>query len=198
MQQRSGETREKILKSAFDAFAHEGYDATGVAEICSAAGVSKGAFYHHFPSKQDVFITLLNDWLAEIDQALAGAIRSSSTVAEGILAMADRARGIFSSSDERLPMFLEFWTRASRDPAVRQAAIAPYRHYEGYFVDLIRRGIAEGSLDPVDPDLAARALVSLAVGLFFQGILDPEGAAWDEIALGSIGLLMNGLKRRLV
>ena len=196
MQQRGEETRAKILKAAFEVFAQEGYDATGVAEICARAGVSKGAFYHHFLSKQAVFITLLDDWLVEIDQALAGALQVSPSVAEAILTMADRAREVFSSSDRRLPMFLEFWTRASRDPEVWTATIAPYRHYEAYFIELIRRGVEDGSLRPVDPDLAARALVSLAVGLFFQGILDPQGAAWDEIARGSIDLFLQGLARR--
>ena len=55
-QQRSEETRARILAAALDRFARYGYDATGVAEICRAAGVSKGAFYHHFPSKQAAFL----------------------------------------------------------------------------------------------------------------------------------------------
>ena len=60
MQARSHETRSRILQSAIDLFSKEGYDATGVAEICTAAGVSKGAFYHHFPTKQALFLALLD------------------------------------------------------------------------------------------------------------------------------------------
>ena len=61
-QQRSEETRARILHAALECFSRTGYDASGVAEICAAAGVSKGAFYHHFPTKQAVFIELLNFW----------------------------------------------------------------------------------------------------------------------------------------
>ncbi len=196
MQQRSEETRARILEAAFQSFAREGYDATGVAEICAAAGVSKGAFYHHFPTKQAVFLTLLEDWLQGIDRELAAALEGSPSVAAGILRMAERAREIFRAADRRLPMFLEFWTQASRDTQIRQVVIAPYRRYETYFAGLIRGGIADGSLEPIDADLAARALVSLAVGLFLQGLLDPEGAAWDEVAMGSIRLMLEGMTRR--
>ncbi|HEX9012494.1 MAG TPA: TetR/AcrR family transcriptional regulator [Anaerolineaceae bacterium] len=196
MQSRSEETRQRILHAALTAISRDGYDATGVAEICSEAGVSKGAFYHHFPTKQAVFLTLLEDWLADIDRGLSSALEGSATVAEGLLRMVAPAETAFQSANDQLPMFLEFWTQASHDPAVWQATIAPYRRYEGYFAQLIRRGIEDGSFQPVDPDLAARTLVSLAVGLFLQSILDPQGAAWDEVALGSIRLLMNGLSRR--
>jgi len=62
MQQRSEETRKHILEAAQRLFSAKGYDATGVAEICQAAGVSKGAFYHHFLTKQAVFLVLLENW----------------------------------------------------------------------------------------------------------------------------------------
>ncbi|MGD8474909.1 MAG: helix-turn-helix domain-containing protein, partial [Anaerolineae bacterium] len=68
VQQRGEETRTRILDVAQEAFARYGYDATGVAEICRRAGVTKGGFYHHFPSKQDVFLEMLERWLEGMDQ----------------------------------------------------------------------------------------------------------------------------------
>ncbi|MCX6071787.1 MAG: helix-turn-helix domain containing protein, partial [Chloroflexi bacterium] len=56
-------TEARILDAAAECFGRRGYDATGVADLCETAGVSKGAFYHHFPSKQAVFMALLNRWL---------------------------------------------------------------------------------------------------------------------------------------
>jgi len=193
LQQRSEETRAHILTAATQAFAREGYDATGVAEICAAAGVSKGAFYHHFPTKQAVFLTLLEEYLAEVDRSLEAALVDSSSVAQGFLQMVEQVGGVFRTAGQRLPMFLEFWTQASRDPSIRGVVLAPYQRYQDYFAALIRRGIADGSLRETDPDLAARALVSLAVGLFLQGILNPDGAAWDEVTQGSIRLFLDGL-----
>ena len=58
MQQRSEETRNAIIEAAETLFTQQGYTAAGVAEICEAAGVSKGAFYHHFETKQAVFLAV--------------------------------------------------------------------------------------------------------------------------------------------
>jgi len=62
-QQRSEETYSRILDAAAASFARNGYERTGVAEICHAAGISKGAFYYHFSSKQALFLALLQRWL---------------------------------------------------------------------------------------------------------------------------------------
>jgi AcrR family transcriptional regulator len=64
-QQRGEETRSHILDVAGELFAERGYDATSVAGICARAGVTKGAFYHHFKSKQAVFLELRDRWLVK-------------------------------------------------------------------------------------------------------------------------------------
>jgi hypothetical protein len=79
-------------------------------------------------------------------------------------------------------MFLEFWLQASRDKKIWQASIAPYRRYHKYFTSLIRKGVAEGSMANVDPDIAARMMVAMAMGLLLQSLLDPKGANWARVS----------------
>ena len=194
MQQRSEETRARILDAAIRRFAIAGYDAASVEEICTEAGVSKGAFYHHFPTKQAIFLALMQAWLALIDTGLDAA--REDTVPKTLLHMTDLLPGVFAAAEDRLPTFLEFWLQASRDETVWKAIIAPYRHYQESFSKLIADGVAEGSLKPVDSQVAAQAIVSLAVGLVLQGVLDPHGADWEKIARESMRILMNGLERQ--
>ena len=191
MQQRSEETRARLLEAALKRFALRGYDVASVEEICADAGVSKGAFYHHFPSKQAIFLALLEAWLATIDQGLE-ALRQE-TVPQTFVRITEILPGLLAAADERLPLFLEFWAQASRDESVWKATIAPYRHFQQYFAGLVAEGIAEGSFQPVDPQAAARLIVSLAVGLFLQGVLDPRGADWQAEASESMKILMQGL-----
>jgi AcrR family transcriptional regulator len=193
MQLRSEETRKCILSTAADLFSIHGYDATGVAEICRAAGVSKGAFYHHFPSKHSVFLALLNDWLDGIENSLSTLPQEEATVPRSLVRMAGLMDFIFESARGRLPIFLEFWLQASRDPDVWKAAIQPYRHFQDFFAALVEKGIAEGSIRPVDPHQAARAIVSLAMGLLLQGLLDPQGANWGQVAQESMQFLVQGM-----
>jgi AcrR family transcriptional regulator len=196
MQHRSEETRHHILDTATRLFSKNGYDATGVAEICAASGVSKGAFYHHFPSKQAVFFELLNSYLNGIDSGFKLMRQEDKGVPQAILQMAGLVGTLFQSDDIHLPIFIEFWTRANHDPLVWEAAIAPYRRYQSYFAALIQEGIDEGSIQPVDAQLAARVLVSLGLGMLMQSLFDPEITDWRTEATQSTELLMNGIVRR--
>ena len=56
------ELKDKIIDSAYELFAENGYDKTTVADIINKAGCSKGGFYHHFKSKFEIIeaITMSN------------------------------------------------------------------------------------------------------------------------------------------
>jgi AcrR family transcriptional regulator len=193
MQARSEETRQRITQNAARLFSDKGYDATGVAEICDASEVSKGAFYHHFPSKQAIFIELLQDWLKNLDEGLGKAARNAADVPDGLLGMAAEMKGVFAAADGRIQLFLEFWQQARRDPEVWKEFVAPYRRYQDFFAGIIQQGIDEGSLRPVDPRAAGHALVALAVGIVVQGVLDPKAAAWDQVTRDAVQLLIDGM-----
>ncbi len=55
-------TRERLLQAGLALMLSKGYAATTVDEICAAAGVSKGSFYHAFPSKEDLGLAILDDY----------------------------------------------------------------------------------------------------------------------------------------
>lgn len=191
MQQRSEETRAHILEAAVKQFSINGYNKASVDSICEQAGVSKGAFYHHFQTKQDVFLALLDGWLQTVDRAIEAS--SDKPVPEIFEQLAEAFPYIFESAGDNLPMFLEFWLQASRDETIWEASIAPYRRYHKHFVSLIKKGITEGSFVDTNPDLAARLIVSAAMGLLLQSLLDPEGAKWEKVARETVQLMMKTL-----
>lgn len=192
-QPRGDETRTRILDAAIECFTHGGYDATGVAEICERAGVSKGAFYHHFLSKQAAFLALFERWLGGLDSVLQATRPAGGTVPQKLEGLAVMVEQVLRVSAGEIPMFLEFWRQAAKDPDVWQVTIEPYRRFRSAFTALVSDGIAEGTLRPVDPELAAHVIVSLGVGLVLQGVLDPDGADWRGAADQAVRLLLEGL-----
>jgi AcrR family transcriptional regulator len=194
-QSRGEETRTRILEAATEAFARYGYDATGVAEICRRAGVTKGGFYHHFPSKQAVFLEMLEQWLVGIDDGLEVAEAGGQNVPEKLLGMTAMIHSVFKEAGGGLPIFLEFLTKAAHSPVVWQATVAPFRKYHAFFAQMVQDGIDEGSLRSVNPDLASNLLLSFAVGLLALGLLDPHGANWGEVAQEGMGMLLEGIEK---
>lgn len=194
MQQRSVETREKILQTAQGLFASGGYDATGVSQICAAAGLSKGAFYHHFPSKHAVFMALLQNWLQELDKGFSTARGESRDVLDGISKMAASSDVIFESIQGQFPLFLEFWEKSIRDERVWEETKEPFMKYYFYFSQLIKSGIADGSIRDVPVYTTSRAIIGLAIGIILQGLLYPQDADWKEELQNSMNLLLKGLQ----
>jgi TetR/AcrR family transcriptional regulator, transcriptional repressor for nem operon len=59
---RPGGARSKLLDAAISIIRKKGYAATSVDELCARAGVTKGAFFHHFPSKDSLAVAAVNQW----------------------------------------------------------------------------------------------------------------------------------------
>lgn len=195
-QQRGEETRKQIMSAAIELFCRQGYDAAGVAEICTSAKVSKGAFYYHFPSKQALFLAIMDKWLRDLNDQLLSFHVPGKTIPQSILDMADTMRVVFKDASGQLPMFMEFMIQASRDKAIWNAAIAPYQQYQESFAALIKEGVVEGSLKAdIDDQVAARVLISFAVGLLLQGIVVPEAADWENVASQGVRMILESIQR---
>jgi len=195
---RGAETRNTILASALDLFSQNGYEATSVAEICLHAQISKGAFYHHFATKQDLFLALMDTWIDFIADMFQSAGEVAESVPEALEQMASIAGGLLDSMESGIPILLEFWTQASRHPVIWEKAVAPYRRFLKYFTDLIQSGMDQGQfLATLNADQSARTLISVAMGLLLQAIFDPKDAHWHEITNSSIKMLINSMRSEI-
>ena len=68
--QRSQQTRESILDAALNNFAHKGYHDTRMDDIVTEAGSSKGVVYFHFPGKEYLFLTLVDEFASRLAKLL--------------------------------------------------------------------------------------------------------------------------------
>ena len=190
-QARSIATRQALLQAAERLFAARGYLAVSVDEMCRAAGVSKGAFYHHFPSKQAVFLALLENWLQRLQSTLEAEMAAHDTPAQALLAMSAHVGQIGAANQNQWPLFLDFWSQAVRDPAVWEATVAPYRRFENLFAEWLAASWSEHP-SPTDPRTAARSLLALTLGVLLQGMLLPQEADWGAVAYHGILTLLRG------
>src|SRR5689334_14437184 len=65
------DTRSRVQKVALELFAEQGYEKTSLREIAEHLGVTKAALYYHFKSKEDIILSLVEDYKAQMD-ALIG------------------------------------------------------------------------------------------------------------------------------
>ena len=98
-------TRERILAAATELFGAHGYEGTSIGAVLEAAGVARGALYHHFPSKEALFDAVL-------DRVVAGI---AATTAEAARAAADPVESLRAGCDA--------WLQLALDPAVQRIAL---------------------------------------------------------------------------
>jgi len=79
-------TRDRLIEAGRAAFGERGYDATSIAEILDAAGVAKGALYHHFDTKAALFDAVLDRVVQEIAEGAAEWARSAPDPAASLKA----------------------------------------------------------------------------------------------------------------
>jgi TetR/AcrR family transcriptional regulator, transcriptional repressor for nem operon len=63
-------TRSKLIEAAHNLVRKQGYTATSVDQICAAASVSKGSFFHHFASKEALAAAAADEWTARADELI--------------------------------------------------------------------------------------------------------------------------------
>lgn len=195
-EERSEETRGRILAAAAESFARQGYDVTSVDAICRLAGVSKGAFYHHFPSKSSAFIALLGAWLDQLDRRFHAVQAQGGSVPQQIARMADDAGSIFQVAGSNWNILLEFWAKAKAEPEVAASMMATLRRYQAMFEALLARGESEGSLQAGDATLGAALLLSVVLGTLLQGLLDPQGRDWGGVLQRELAYVMTCMEGR--
>jgi AcrR family transcriptional regulator len=140
--------RDRILETAYDLFSHHGIRAVGVDRIVAESGVAKMSLYRHFPSKDQLVLTFLqererrwtNEWLR------AQAESRSDTPGGRMLAIFDVFGEWFAVDDFEgctfINVLLEYDDRAS---PVRQASVEHLRNIRSFLTELAREG---GATDP--------------------------------------------------
>lgn len=196
-QQRRGiETRNEILQAAEALFAREGYEAAGVAGICQDAGVSKGAFYHHFQTKEEVFLELFRDWVERLDAQVSALGRAEGKVADRIFSMTGVLQEVLQAAQEGMPIYLEFWGRAMRDPDVLRITIEPFYRFRDLFSGMLEGEVGDERLSGYEATTAAQIFLCFALGLLIQGTVDPGGADWEQVSRQGIEVLLRGYEMR--
>lgn len=85
VQARAEATRRRIIESAVDLFDELGYGETGLADVLQRAGVSKGAFYYHFDSKEAVASAIIDQFRVQNAERVAEAIDRNAPLLERII-----------------------------------------------------------------------------------------------------------------
>lgn len=169
------ETRRRLLESARQLFARQGYGGCSVDAIAEGAGYSKGAFYSNFESKEAVFLELLREHKAAVLGEVAGLFEKGGDVIQ-ILAGVEAFFREQEKDSYWCLLSLEFQLMAARDPVFHAQFLEMFRAERQQIAAFVAALHAKaGVLPPLPPEQLAAGLYSLFQGVQLQGLADPEG-----------------------
>ncbi|WP_212832647.1 TetR/AcrR family transcriptional regulator [Catellatospora sp. TT07R-123] len=165
--------RRQIIDAARACFSRNGFHATSMQDVISEAGLSVGAFYRYFRSKEELISAIAEDVIGMIGEIL-DQVRTDEPVPPLAEAMSRVLRAVEPQlgPDGVFPMALQVWAESLRNPQLAEFVRRVYGTVRHHFDDLARRQIAAGHLPPgADPHAVGTVLFSLIPGYALQRVL---------------------------
>jgi AcrR family transcriptional regulator len=191
-----GTARERLLDAAAEVFAERGYRATTVDDIAAAAGLTKGAVYWNFDSKEALFAALIEERVDRRARELIGVTEHSPRETETAPVV---SRGVTSFADEQQTLILlvqEYWSLAVRDRKLRSAYRKRQRDLRRRLASALEaRHRTTGVALTFPADKLATGIVALISGLAQERVADPD-AVPDELLGELLSLFYDGLVHR--
>ncbi|MEU8261666.1 TetR/AcrR family transcriptional regulator [Micromonospora sp. NPDC048999] len=190
--------RAEILNAAAHRFARDGFHLTSMADIISESGLSAGAVYRYFRSKEEIIGAVAETALTTADEVFARLLADNATPspAEAVSAMVNgilsRAINDPAIGQDLTRIAVQAWGEALRNPEIRGRANDAYRRLRGHCAEVARRWQAAGNL-PIDavPEHVGAAMLGLTQGFLLQHLL-VEGTTAPDYLAGVHALLSPG------
>ncbi|WP_073419300.1 MULTISPECIES: TetR/AcrR family transcriptional regulator [Geodermatophilus] len=176
--------RDQILDAATARFAANGFQATGMADVIAASGLSAGAVYRYFRSKDELIAAIVERVVgaaaARFEQLLED--DAAPDPAEAVAAAVEMVAELTTRGPVDLSrVAVQAWGEALRNPGVHAVVDPAYRTMRGYFVEIARRGQAAGRFPAdADPLHLGATMMSSVFGFVLQRLLlgDVDPAAY--------------------
>ncbi len=197
--------RAEIVAAARRCFSRDGFHQTSMPEIAAEAGVSAGASYRYFASKEEIILQIAGDAFRVIFEPVTRLLDSTEapSVADLVSAAVDPvahdltvdAAGQPVPTDELLRCAVQAWGELLRHEDLRRRATDRFEQVRERMADVLRRGQAAGTVPAdLDPDRGTRVVMALLHGFVLQrvafGLDDTEAFTQDvRTVLADAGVL---------
>ncbi len=190
----SEQRKDQILDAASEVFAEKGVYQSTMDDIVKESGLSKGALYWYFKSKDDILISIFERMFHREFEQLKGITVSKGNATQQILSFTKYVAEDIQQMLRLMPIAYEFISLAFRRKFVQDA----FKHYINSFMDLIipiiQQGIDSGEfrqVDPLDVGIATGAIIegTILLWVYDRTLVTPE----IHIIKG-IKLILDGIK----
>jgi AcrR family transcriptional regulator len=184
-------TSARLVDAARAVFARRGFHRASLEEIAEEAGYSTGAVYSNFAGKEDLFLAVLDEHIADRLRAVDVAVARAGTPQQRVRAGAHNWMEFLRDDPDWYPLFIEFWAYALRDPELRPRVAERFAAFPHANTRLVTEGLREAGVR-VPEDVARGAgilLTAVSDGLALIKMMDPD-AVPDDLFEDALSFLL--------
>jgi len=188
---RALDRRKHIMAVASNVFSEKGYYASTISDIASSAGIAKGTIYWYFKNKRSIMLAILEDITHEIEETFGTILRNAPNGLQAVLSCVEPALMLL---EKHGPIYLMYFLEiGSTDPVIQEKFRNIYKMVHLGTEVAIKRGIEEGVVREVNPNLAAFAVMGLVERVSEISGLSGERISITEKASETRDLVKNAL-----
>ena len=198
IKEEADKTRQAILDAALTVFSRQGYHPARLQDIADDANVTRGAVYHHFGSKADLYITLIKEASEQFNAVIAHAVAGGGTFQELGKRVLINA-WTFLEEDPHLTKVVELFTFKtgfiSELAEINKLRVEESETLVAYIVGFIQKAIERGELHPeLDPEIVARAFIAYQNGVMNLWLTNKNAFSLKESATALAETFFQGLE----
>ena len=187
------ERKSQIMEAAMKVFTRKGYANARVDDIVDSSGLSKGAIYHHYDGKKDIFLALIEHWETQTFPNFYSRNSKERSASNTLRDFANEIIGAFKSRSYVFHAEVEFWSLSNQDDEVRRRSQELYEKIINLFELVINKGIREKEFIQIDSRVAAIYILSVFQGINWFCIFNDKKLKAEDYIRESIEMVISGM-----
>jgi len=172
-----GLTRERIVAAARACFAESGYTAASTHMVAARVGLTTGALYHHFASKRDLFLAVLEEVEEQFDASFRAVTAAEPTLFGKVEAILSETVRLTTDDPTMAGFALSVTIDVARHPDLREAFTSAWPRRDTFLGHVVDGAVASGEVAAADRKVVLDTLTTLITGLLVVGNGLPKAQA---------------------
>ncbi|MEM7800255.1 MAG: TetR/AcrR family transcriptional regulator [Chloroflexota bacterium] len=183
-------TKNKILDAAVDIFATKGYHDAKLDDIASNSSTSKGSIYFHFPNKERLFLSLVDQFADLLERQTREAIESQP---EGMSRVEVALKTVLETFGRyRRPAKILLVQAMGLGQPFEQKRMEVNERFARMIADYLEEAVAVGDIEPIDLEIVSNAWMGAIYHLVIRWVYTGEPAT-DQIISSLVPMLMRSV-----
>ncbi|MCG8313954.1 MAG: TetR/AcrR family transcriptional regulator [Pseudomonadales bacterium] len=187
--------KRQIVEAAVSVLKAKGVAASSMNDFIKASGLSKGGVYHHFGSKEELLIGVLNYFFEQHVSDLDNANSQDKSAYEKMHQLLTEHQEMLERVGDLNQLMMDFFSHASNIQSIKEQFHFQYCHFQDHFASIVKEGIEKGEFKAgIDPRVISSGIIGIFEGIGRSVTFAPDRVDFPAYAVECSLALIDGIR----